>query len=188
MKLLHFLCVAFLVAATLAGCNQPDQSVSTAKLPVMNEQYTPPEMPPFPTDYDGVMNALAPYYREERPLDFFFEMYVVDVIAELPTETQNALDKFSKKHPTFFEAHGGDWRQYVISECHLSDTIDVAICDLWIRNFKNANDNGWKYHPWHYAENFIDNYLADGSRVDVWEGDALEQARKRVESHRKNAR
>ena len=188
MKLLQLYCIALLVTTTYAGCNQPEQTVPPATSPAMNKQYTPPEMPPFPVDYDGVMQALAPYYREERPLDFFFEMYVVDVIDQLPTETLNALADFSKKHPTFFETHGGDWRQYVIEESHLSDTIDVAIWDLWIRNSTNANDNGWKYHPWHYAENFSANFFAEGSRVDVWEGNALEQARKRVESHRKNAR
>jgi len=154
----------------------------------MSEPYTPPEMPPFPTDYDGVMQALAPYYQEQRPLEFFFEMYVIDVIEELPDDTLTALADFSDKHPTFFEAQNGDWRQYVVHESHLSDTIEVAIWDLWIRNSANAKDNGWQYHPWHYAQNFADNFFADGSRVDVWEGNALEEARQRIESHRKDAR
>jgi hypothetical protein len=188
MKLPQLYYIAFLVAATSAGCDQSVQTASTATSPTMNEQYTPPEMPPFPTDYDGVMTALAPYYKEQRPLDFFFEMYIVDVIDQLPEDTLSALSDFSNKHPTFFETHNGDWRQYVIEESHLSDTIEVAIWDLWIRNSKNATDNGWEYHPWHYAENFSTNFFAEGSRVDVWEGDSLEQARKRVESHRKNAR
>ena len=154
----------------------------------MSEQYTPPEMPSFPTDYDGVIRALAPYYQEQRPLNFFFEMYIIDIIEELPDETLNALADFSRQHPTFFEAHDGDWRRYVAKESHLSDTIDVAIWDLWIRNSANAATNGWTYHPWHYAQNFSDNFFAEGSRVDVWEGNALEEARERIETHRANAR
>jgi hypothetical protein len=150
------------------------------------EIYTPPQMPSLPVDYDGVMKALAPYYQRKRPLDFFFEMYVVSVIERLPQETISAIADFSTKHPTAFFAHGGDWRQYVVTECHLSDTIEVAIWDLWIRNSANARRDGWEYHPWHYAQNFAENYFADGSRVDVWEGSALEEAKKRIQEYRKN--
>ena len=57
--------------------------------------YTPPDMPPYPADYDGVVRAFAPYYHEKRPLDFFFEMYVVDVLDELPQDTLSALAEFS---------------------------------------------------------------------------------------------
>lgn len=146
-------------------------------------------MPPCPTDYEGVMTTLAPYYHQQRPLDYFFELYVVDVIDELPEVTSIALDEFSAKHPTFFESHSGAWRKYVVAESHLSDTIEIAIWDLWIRNSANAERDGWKYHPWHYAQNFVDNYLAENSQVDVWEGDSREQAKHRIQAHRiKNSR
>ncbi|MDP6636681.1 MAG: hypothetical protein QGG42_17415 [Phycisphaerae bacterium] len=148
------------------------------------DAYQPPQMPPFPIDYDGVIEALAPYYQEKRPLDFFFEMYVVDVIEKLPQETIAAIDDFSAKHPDLFAGHGGDWRQYVVKGCQLSDTIEVAIWDLWIQNSANAKRDGWEYHPWHYAQNFADNYFVDGSRVDVWETNALEEAQRRIEAYR----
>lgn len=151
----------------------------------MSEQYIPPEMPPFPTDYDGVLDTLAPYYQDQRPLDYFFEMYIMDVLDELPGATSRALDDFSARHPAFFEKHQGDWRKYVVVESHLSDTLEIAIWDLWIRNSANARRDGWEYHPWHYAQNFSDNYFADGSKVDVWEGDALEKAKLRIQSYRK---
>lgn len=147
--------------------------------------YTPPTMPPFPADYDGVMKVLAPYYQQQRPLDFFFEMFVMDVIKKLPPETLAALSDFSAKHPTFFTKHGGDWRQYVIKENQLSETIEIAIWDLWIRNSANASRSGWVYHPWHFAQDFAGNYFADGSKVDVWEGNALEEAQKRIAEYRK---
>ena len=154
----------------------------------MPETYSPPEMPPFPTNYDGLMKTLAPYYQEQRPLDFFFEMYIVDVIEELPDDTKTALTEFCFRHPKLFEKHAGDWRKYVKQEFHLSDTIDVAIWDLWIRNARNAQSDGWQYHPWHYVQNFAENYFADDSRVDVWEASALEDARRRIADHRKNAK
>nr|WP_319492956.1 hypothetical protein [uncultured Desulfobacter sp.] len=147
--------------------------------------FVPPEIPSYPFDYNGIIKAIAPYYSEERPLDFFFEMYVIDVLGELPEVTISALDEFSTKHPTFFAAHNGDWRQFVVKESRLSNTIDVAIWDLWIRNLASAKKNGWDYHPWHYAQNFADNYFADKSRVDVWEGNALQEAKLRIEKYRK---
>ena len=184
----HMIPFALIALLALSACEKteshqgasPDEPNKT-----MNEPYTPPTMPPFPSDYDGVIAALAPYYQDHRPLDYFFEMYVVDVIDELPEGTSHALAEFSAKHPTFFEKHGGDWRKYVVAESHLSNTIEIAIWDLWIRNSANAERDGWKYHPWHYAQNFTDNYLADDSRVDVWEGNSLEEAKKRIDAYRK---
>lgn len=148
-------------------------------------RYTPPKMPPFPADCDGIIHALAPYYRRERPLDFFFEMYVVDVIEKLPQPTLSALSEFAAKHAALFAKHSGDWRQYVIQESHLSDTIEIAIWDLWVRNTANAKRGGWEYHPWHYAQSFAENYFADGSRVDVWEGNTLQEAKQRIDAYRK---
>ena len=117
---------------------------------------------------------------------FFFEMYLVDVIDELSEDTLQALENFSAKHPTFFEVHGGDWRKHVVEEFRLSDTIEIAIWDLWITNSANAEPDGWKYHPWHYAQNFADNYFSEESGVDVWEGNALEEAKKRIDAYHKN--
>ncbi|MFN9941225.1 MAG: hypothetical protein ACK56I_17275, partial [bacterium] len=142
-------------------------------------------MPSFPTDYNTVIKVLAPYHQAKRPLDFFFEMYVVDVIEELPQETKAAFEDFSKRHPTFFASHKGHWREFVVRESKLSDTIEIAIWDLWIRNSTNAQNGGWKYHPWHFAQDFSRNYFAEGSRVDVWDGNALEDARNRIEVHRR---
>ena len=148
------------------------------------DKYEPPVMPPFPKDYEEVVAVLAPYYHEERPLDFFFGMFVIDELEELPDESKSALSTFSDKHPDFFADTNGDWKKFVIEQCHLSDTIETAIWDLWIRNSVNAKENGWTYHPWHYAQNFADNYFADDSKIDVWEGDTLDAAKKRIEEHK----
>lgn len=146
------------------------------------KNYEPPEMPPFPASLDEVHDAIAPYMAQKRPLDFFFEFYVMEVIGQLPPETIAALDSFSNEYPDIFET--GDWRSEVRSGFELSDTIDIAILDLWYRNSEIALQRGTVYHPWHYAINFADNYFADGSQVDVWPGDALEAAKERIAAHR----
>ncbi|MDJ0652932.1 MAG: hypothetical protein QNJ40_02180 [Xanthomonadales bacterium] len=61
----------------------------------MEEKYVPPEYPPFPNDKESVMAALAPYFLEQQPMDFFFEMFICDVLEELPKETQEALSSFA---------------------------------------------------------------------------------------------
>jgi hypothetical protein len=151
----------------------------------MATTYQPPTMPAFPRSLDELYRTIAPYHREQRPLDLFFEFFVVDVLGLLPEATQKALDQLTARHPTFFEATNGDWRAGVRKMLKLSETIDVAILDLWYRNRRTALEQGWDYHPWHYAKNFHQNYVAKGSRVDVWEGDALEQARARIDAERK---
>lgn len=143
-------------------------------------------MPSFPTDYDSLMETLAPYYHDERPLDYFFELYVCDVLNELPKKTLEALSNYSDEHPSFFSDCDGDWKKYVVNRCNLSDTIETAIWDLWIKNAAIAKRDGWNYHPWHFAQNFIENYLTEGSKVDVWEGATLEMAKKRISEYRKN--
>jgi hypothetical protein len=150
------------------------------------EQYTPPVMPEYPQSYTDIMTTLAPYHHAERPLDYFFELYVISTLNKLPEETELALEEFNNKHPSFFESTNGDWKAYVKKQLHLSDTIEIAVWDLWIRNSANAKNYGWEYHPWHYAQNFLDNYSADGSKVDIWEGNSLELAKKRILAFRAN--
>ena len=152
----------------------------------MDEPYTPPEMPAYPEDYESVLAVLAPYYHDVRPLDFFFEMYILAVLEKLPNETRDALTEFSKRNPTWFERHHGDWSKYVFSELHLSDTIEIAIWDLWIRHSASARLDRWTYHPWHFAQNFVHHYSKDDSQVDVWTPETLRAARERINEFRGN--
>ncbi|NVJ62268.1 MAG: hypothetical protein HWE27_17910 [Gammaproteobacteria bacterium] len=156
------------------------------EIEMKQEKYIPPVMPDYPTSYEEVIKLLVPYYHEQRPLDYFFELFVIDTLEELPSETSEALIEFSEKHPTFFESSNGNWKLYVKTQLHLSETIEIAIWDLWITNSKKATDEGWIYHPWHYAQNFRDNYSVEGSRVDVWEGNSLNLAKERIRKFRNN--
>lgn len=146
-------------------------------------QYTPPAMPPYPASLEELSRVLAPYYQEKRPAELFMEFLVIDVIGQLPQTTIGAIEAFAKK--TSALGPGDDWRSHVRKIFNLSNTIDIAILDLWYRNSEKAATEGWTYHPWHFAMNFIEQYCAEGSRVDVWEGDALAIAREHIASRRK---
>ncbi len=156
------------------------------ELEMTEEKYVPPVMPEYPISYEDIMKTLAPYYQAKRPLDYFFELFVIDTLEQLPSGSIEALTEFSRRHPTFFESSNGDWKQYVKTEFHLSETIEIAVWDLWITNSKNAENEGWAYHPWHYAQNFFYEYTADNSKVDVWGGNALELAKERISRYRSN--
>jgi hypothetical protein len=68
----------------------------------MATTYKPPKMPAFPTSLEELYRTIAPYYRDQRPLDLFFEFFIVDVLGLLPSATQNAIDELTSKHPTLF--------------------------------------------------------------------------------------
>jgi len=150
------------------------------------ENDTPPEMPEYPSSYEEIMASLSPYYKAEQPLDFFFELYIVYTLNELPQGTLDALESFSNKHSSFFESTNGNWKQSVVSQLNLSKTIDIAIWDLWIRNSKTATENGWIYHPWHFAKNFLENYFSEDSEVDIWTPETLENAKERIRMFQEN--
>ena len=153
----------------------------------MGNEYKPPEIPPFPMSVEDLLSVLAPYYHDQRPLDLFFEFLVVDIVGVLPQETDTAIRQLVAKHPTFFASAGGDWRSGVRLDLNLSATIDIAILDLWHRNSRKSEDDGWSYHPWHFAQDFLANYLADDSLVDVWEGDSLQQAKARIQASQRSS-
>jgi hypothetical protein len=58
----------------------------------------------------------------------------------------------------------------------ISETIDTAILDLWLGKSAETDAEGWLYHPWSFARDFHQQFVAAGSRVDVWEGDSFKLA------------
>ncbi len=138
-------------------------------------------MPDFPTNMESFGRVFAPYYHEHRPIDLIFEFLIVEIIDELPSETAEAISQFVIQFPELLGSSGTDWRLYVRQQLHLSGTFDIAVIDLWHRNLEQAKKDGWEYHPWHYAMNFADEYFKDGSMIDVWPGNALEEAKARIE-------
>jgi len=122
--------------------------------------------PNLPLSLDSLYATMAPYHQQKRWLDLFFEFLVLDVVGQLPAETQESIGALIAKHPVFFADTGGDWRTGTRKALHLSETIDVAILDLWFINSAKASEAGGLYHPWSFAKDFLQQYLADGSQVD----------------------
>lgn len=139
-----------------------------------------PSEPSLPLSLGALYATMAPYHREKRWMDLFFEFLVLDVIDQLPGATQESIDALVAKHPVFFADTRGDWRTGTRKALQLSETIDIAILDLWFGKSAKASAEGWLYHPWSFARDFHQQFVADGSRVDVWEGDSLELAKARI--------
>ncbi len=126
-----------------------------------------------------------PRYRAS-PVDFFFEQYILDVLGELPVATSHKIQAMDLKK--IFKTRSNDWRQSVREVLHLSETIDIAILDLWYRNQDIARAKMVKYAPQQFAMDFVDEYMKEGSRVDVWAPGALVAAKARIAQQRATGR
>ncbi len=127
------------------------------------------------------MNVLAqPRYRA-NPVYLFFENYILDVIGYLPPEKSKAIQAMNLQK--IFKTKATEWHDSLREVLGLSSTIDIAILDLWFRNQDIALAKGIKYAPEQFAMNFADEYMKEGSQVDVCPPGALEAARKRIEAH-----
>ncbi|MDH4139940.1 MAG: hypothetical protein OEV43_05150 [Coriobacteriia bacterium] len=140
-----------------------------------------PQMSPFPMSPDGVYSALEPYMRDEKPMDFFFEFYIMEVVGALPPETAEALDEFVKENAEAFDT--GDWRSEVHSGFGLSDTIGIAILDLWYRKSGPARQRVDEYYAQRFAIDFSAEYFSDDGEIDMWPEGELEAAKARIAAH-----
>ncbi|MGB0768593.1 MAG: hypothetical protein ACPGYV_12910 [Phycisphaeraceae bacterium] len=108
----------------------------------------------------------------ENPIYRFAELYVLDTLGLMPAEKNpKELDL-----QAIFKTKSTHWREVIAEVLHFSNTIDVAIKDLWYRNKQ------YYEVPLHFAQDFIDKYNEEGSKVDVWPPGALEAAIKRIEA------
>jgi|GEM_PF-1882753 len=139
------------------------------------------QVSPFPTSLTEVYAALEPYMRDEKPMDFFFEFYIVEVVGALPPESIEALDEFVKENAEAFDS--GDWRSEVRTGFGLSDTIDIAILDLWYRKSGDARQQVDEYYPQRFAIDFSAEYFSDDGELDVWPDGELAAAKSRIATH-----
>ncbi|CAN5672665.1 hypothetical protein BH11VER1_BH11VER1_32040 [soil metagenome] len=120
---------------------------------------------------------------QSNPINLFFEDLILDILGRLPTERSTVIEKMNLQKVFSTEAVG--WRDVIRETLRLSDTFDVAVRDLWIRNRSHyaQSVDGDR----HFAQNFADMYMADDSKVDMWPEGALDAAKARIESFRENA-
>jgi hypothetical protein len=116
-------------------------------------------------------------YRTQ-PMNLFFEALILDVLGELAPDREAEIDRLNL--PTRLNTASATWRGAVRESLHLSDTIDVAILDLWHTNREVLKTAADRYTAEDFARDFADKYFEDGSQIDVWPDDALQQAKWRL--------
>ena len=114
----------------------------------------------------------------ENPIYLFFEAYIQDVIGYLPKEKSDSIQSMNIQK--IFGTQASEWHSVIEETLHLSDTIDTAILDLWYRNREQFKTEGGEYDPVWFSQIFTDEYMKDGSQVDVWPEGALEAAMERI--------
>jgi hypothetical protein len=125
----------------------------------------------------AVMPPSNPRYAK-NPIAYFFESYILDVIGHLPPERSEKIQSINLQK--VFNTGAREWREVVRETLHLSNTIDIAILDLWYTNQDLAAQRRVAYTPLVFAQDFSDKYQKDGSKVDVWPPGALASAQARI--------
>jgi hypothetical protein len=111
-------------------------------------------------------------------MNLFFEALILDVLGRLPPDRDTQIE--AMKIGPRLKTKATAWRDAVRESLHLSETIDIAILDLWYRNREAFLNSNQEYLPEDFARDFVDKYFEEGSKVDVWPGDSLQQAKRRV--------
>ncbi|MFD2914720.1 hypothetical protein [Psychroserpens luteus] len=120
-----------------------------------------------------------PKKTNARPIDTFFHLFILDTIHRLPTEKKEILKKvdLDKVYLTDFN----DWKKTIKKVLNLSETIEIAIKDLWLRNSEIAKRDNIELNPEEFALLVTEKFLAENSKIDVWENESdLINAKKRI--------
>ena len=116
----------------------------------------------------------------ENPIYLFFEAYIQDVIGYLPEEKSDSIQSINLQN--VFGTEATEWHAVIEETLHLSGNIDTAILDLWYQNRDQFKTESGEYDPVWFSQIFTDEYMKDGSQVDVWPEGALEAAKERIKN------
>jgi len=114
----------------------------------------------------------------ENPIYIFFEAYIQDVIGFLPEEKSASFQKMNIQN--VFATKATEWHEVLEETLHLSENIQVAILDLWYRNIEQFKAENGEYDPVWFSQIFTDEFMKDGSQIDVWPEGALDAAKQRI--------
>ena len=124
------------------------------------------------------MSLLDDPRYSENPIYIFLESYIQDVIGYLPQDKSDSIQQMNLQK--VFNTKASEWREALKETLHVSDTINIAILDLWYRNrehFKTEND---EYDSIWFSQIFTDEYMKEDSQVDLWPEGALDAAKQRI--------
>lgn len=111
-------------------------------------------------------------------MKLLFDNFVLATINKLPEDNKEKLNSLNLAK--VFKTEPKDWKLIVKQVLHLSDTIEIAILDLWYTNQQLAAQQKIEYHPKQFAIDFVDNFLKGDSKIDTWPGDSLIRAKERI--------
>ena len=107
-----------------------------------------------------------------------FENFVLSTIGKLPKDKEDALNAMNLAG--VFKLPAMEWKLAVKQTLHLSDTIEIAILDLWYEHQEIASRQAIDYQPAQFALDFTENFFRADSRIDRWTADTLRRAKERI--------
>ncbi|QFZ55339.1 hypothetical protein FEZ18_11235 [Oceanihabitans sp. IOP_32] len=117
--------------------------------------------------------------KTDLNINVFFKAFILDTLKELPTEKSDLIVNMNLDN--VFSTDFNDWKKTIKKMLNLSDTIEIAIKDLWLRNSEIAKNDGTELNADQFADLFIENYYVENSKVDIWESESdLNNAKKRI--------
>ena len=118
-----------------------------------------------------------PRYKA-NPIYLIFECYIEDAIGHLPEIKSKTLQEMNLQK--VFKTKASDWKAVIRETLHLSGTIDIAILDFWYLNREQFEDDNGIPNTYLFSQVFTDDYMADGSKIDVWPPGTLTAAKARI--------
>ncbi|THV61723.1 hypothetical protein EZV76_05150 [Flagellimonas alvinocaridis] len=74
--------------------------------------------------------------KTDMNINVFFKAFILDTLKELPTEKSDLIGTMNLDY--VFSTDFNDWKKTIKKVLNLSDTIEIAIKDLWLRNSEIA--------------------------------------------------
>jgi len=120
------------------------------------------------------MNSSSPMYK-------LFICFILDTVNELPNDQEDKIKAMNLGQ--VLKVQSNDWRYVIKSALNLSDTIEIAIMDLWLKNSERAYTEEISLNSSTFANMFIENFYAENSRIDIWNNESdLIRAKDRIKS------
>ena len=125
-----------------------------------------------------IMSPLDHPRYKANPIYLIFECYIEDTIGHLPEVKSKTLKEMNLQK--VFKTKSTDWKAVIRETLRLSDTIDIAIQDLWYQNREDFMDNKGQFDTYLFSQVFTDQFMEDGSMLDVWPPGELDAAKERI--------
>ena len=104
--------------------------------------------------------------KTDMNINVFFKAFILDTLKELPTEKSDLIGNMNLDN--VFSTDFNDWKKTIKKVLNLSDTIEIAIKDLWLRNSEIAKNDGTELNADQFADLFIENYYLENSKKPLF--------------------